>query len=89
MLDPIICEDGYTYERISIQNLRNNISPITREPINCNKLIQNRSLKYIIDKYIKKNNIQIQKMSNINVNMFNIKIHTVTRNGRFNGTNRI
>ncbi len=48
MEDPVICEDGYTYERASILSLPTSISPMTRQPINKNKLIPNRNLKDMI-----------------------------------------
>ena len=51
MKDPIICDDGNTYERRSLLNLTNNLSPITRQPINKNILIPNRALKNLIDKF--------------------------------------
>ena len=52
MKDPIICNDGYTYERNSIMNLKNNISPITREILYINNLIPNRALKDAIDRFL-------------------------------------
>ena len=39
MKDPVICLDGFTYERESIVNLPNNISPMTRQIINKNNLV--------------------------------------------------
>ena len=61
MNDPVICNDGYTYERNSILNISNNISPITRENIDLNNLIPNRNLKNAIERYKlldNKNNIK-------------------------------
>ena len=52
MIDPVICEDGFTYERKSIENLQSNISPLTREPINKTNLISNKILKLLINKYL-------------------------------------
>ena len=57
MDDPVICEDGYTYERISIVNLRNSLSPLTREPINKQNLIPNRNLANTIERFKKANGI--------------------------------
>lgn len=51
MVDPVICSDGYTYERIMILNIANSISPITRELIDKTKLISNRNLKDAIERY--------------------------------------
>lgn len=51
MNDPVICNDGYTYERNMILNILNSISPITRELINKNNLIPNQNLKDTIERY--------------------------------------
>ena len=53
MEEPVICEDGYTYERKAILEYlkQNTVSPITRQPINKNKLIVNRNLKDAIERY--------------------------------------
>lgn len=56
MKDPVICEDGYTYERESILNLSNPISPITRQPISTSNLVPNRILKEIIIKFESESN---------------------------------
>ena len=52
MNDPVLCEDGYTYERTAIMSLRDSFSPMTRQPINKSNLIPNRALKNVIDKFI-------------------------------------
>jgi hypothetical protein len=59
MDDPVICEDGYTYDRKSIQSLRSSISPMTREPINIHNLIPNRALKETIERFLLENNINL------------------------------
>lgn len=51
MVDPVICSDGYTYEKQSILKLINSISPITRQQIDKNNLIPNRNLKDAIERY--------------------------------------
>jgi hypothetical protein len=51
MEDPVICEDGYTYERSAISNIRNGLSPMTRQIININNLIPNRALKDSIERF--------------------------------------
>ena len=56
MYDPVICEDGNTYERSAILQLHDSVSPLTRTPINRNNLIPNRALKESINTY--KNNLQ-------------------------------
>ena len=30
MSDPVICQDGYTYERLAIMSINNSLSPMTR-----------------------------------------------------------
>ena len=59
MEDPVICDDGYTYERMSILNLQDNISPMTRQPINKSKLIPNQELKKSIDQFKLNQNLYI------------------------------
>lgn len=51
MDDPVICEDGYTYERSAILQVPNSISPITRQYINKNNLIPNRAIKDSIQRF--------------------------------------
>jgi hypothetical protein len=68
MTDPVICDDGYTYERSAIQNIPNGISPITRQPINISNLITNRALKDSIKRfntqYINENIITVDISNN-------------------------
>lgn len=55
MSEPVIAEDGYTYEKSAIVKWlaeRSNKSPITRQVINPKALIPNRILKTLIEKYI-------------------------------------
>ena len=51
MTDPVICSDGNTYEREAIEEwfYTNDTSPKTNMPLDDNKLIPNRALKYLID----------------------------------------
>jgi hypothetical protein len=54
MIDPVVCDDGYSYERESIiqwLKLNNNISPMTEEIINPSNIKSNYSLKGLIEKY--------------------------------------
>lgn len=51
MDDPVLCEDGYSYEKSAIIAIQNSLSPMTRQPINKSKLIPNRALKNTISKY--------------------------------------
>jgi len=52
MDDPVLCDDGYTYERSAIQSIRNSLSPMTRQPIDKTRLIPNRALKDAINRFI-------------------------------------
>ena len=63
MIDPVMCEDGITYERNAITRwLQNNsTSPVTRQPISKN-LILNIALRNTIQDYQKISNTQ--KISN-------------------------
>ena len=66
MDDPVICEDGYTYNRSSVNKLRNNRSPFTREIINISRAVPNRILKNIIEKYKTDNNINEKDNNKLN-----------------------
>ena len=50
MKDPVICSDGITYEKKSIEEWlrRNSISPITRQPITVRNLFPNIALRSLI-----------------------------------------
>ena len=66
MEDPVICCDGYTYEKSVILNLPNSLSPLTRQPIDKNNLIPNRNLKDAIERYkTSPDNSQNKKLSNM------------------------
>lgn len=65
MVDPVTCEDGYTYERSAIISLPNNLSPITRQPMDKSILFPNLILKKIIDLYVEKHNIELSQGSSI------------------------
>ena len=54
MEDPVICNDGYTYERSAIESITGNISPMTRQEIDKTNLIPNRALKNCILRYNEK-----------------------------------
>ncbi len=76
MKDPVLCEDGFTYERSAIISLRNSISPMTRQPIDKTKLIPNRALKNVIEKSIStnveyQNILKKQKTEEINISFEN------------------
>ena len=52
IVDPIVCSDGYTYDRKSLENhlVSNNLSPMTREPLTF--AIRNRAIRDAISNYI-------------------------------------
>jgi hypothetical protein len=55
MKNPVIAEDGYTYERENIEqwfrNSESLISPVTYENMKSTKLIVNKAVKKITDRY--------------------------------------
>ena len=55
MKDPVLCEDGYTYERSAIMSIRNSSSPMTRQRIDKTKLIPNGALKNVINRFLSSN----------------------------------
>lgn len=64
MSDPVICQDGYTYDRISILGLKKSLSPMTRQPIDLKVLIPNIALRQIIEQYAQTNGIKLKKTTN-------------------------
>ena len=60
MDDPVICDDGYTYERKSILALKHLISPFTRKPIDSSKIYPNRAIKESIIRFKKSDNDELQ-----------------------------
>ncbi len=63
MVDPVICDDGITYERSAITQWlsSNNTSPVTRGYISSN-LIFNLALRNTIQDYLKQNQSPITKL---------------------------
>jgi hypothetical protein len=53
MKDPVICEDGNSYERKFILDwlARSKTSPITRDPLSSERIFPNESLKAAIDNW--------------------------------------
>lgn len=64
MNDPVICTDGYSYERNTIMQYleKNSISPMTKQPIDKKNIFPNRTLKDAIENY--KMNIEKNIKSN-------------------------
>lgn len=54
MVDPVIAADGYTYERISIEDWLSHkgTSPMTNEPLQHLFLIPNRAVRSAINIYL-------------------------------------
>jgi hypothetical protein len=74
MNDPVICNDGYTYERSAILRISNCISPITRQKIDLHNLIPNRNLKNSIERYKVTENKQTVNMSKLEMFEYEQKI---------------
>jgi hypothetical protein len=74
MNDPVICNDGYTYERSAILGISNDISPITGQKIDLHNLIPNRNLKISIERYKVTENKQTVNMSNLEMFEYGQKI---------------
>jgi hypothetical protein len=66
MSDPVVCEDGHSYDRESILKLKKSQSPITRQPIDLDKIIPNRKLKELIEEFASSNGIKLKKNTNTN-----------------------
>ena len=67
MEDPVICNDGYTYERSAIESITGNVSPMTRQEIDKTNLIPNRALKNCILRYNEKLITEITSEPVINI----------------------
>lgn len=57
MTDPVMCEDGFSYERSAIEewfSKDKNTSPMTNSVLTSTALFENDKLKREIDNYLKK-----------------------------------
>lgn len=80
MRDPVICDDGFVYDRHAIIKVKPAISPFTRQPINLNNLKSNTRLKKLIDKFIRKNNIILEPIDHIvNIDNNNTQITQINQ----------
>jgi len=73
-MDPVLCDDGYTYERECIEKwlAHHNSSPLTRKNIS-NKFISNLSMKSMIAELLEKHpelKNEQYKHKSININLF-------------------
>lgn len=75
MTDPVMCSDGYTYERVAImQWLSNhNTSPITRTVINPNAIVTNRNLRDSITNYLANGGINSHTSNSHNTSQSDIQ----------------
>ena len=78
MTDPVICDDGYTYERENLLALPESISPMTRQPINKSILIPNRAIVDAVAEFIK--NKQKQDHKKINAWLYVTKFLNIIKN---------
>ena len=76
--DPVICDDGYTYERENLLALPELISPMTRQPINKSILIPNRAIADAVAEFLK--NKQKQDHKKIDVLLYITKFSNTTKN---------
>ena len=51
MIEPVIAEDGYTYEKEAFQAITDSLSPVTRKLINTSIMIPNNALQECITRY--------------------------------------
>ncbi len=61
MSDPVIAPDTHTYERLAITEWlrRNPTSPITRQPMTNNTLVENRALASMIEEYLQNGSLML------------------------------
>jgi hypothetical protein len=60
MRDPVLCEDGFVYDRHVITKLKPLLSPFTRQPIDLKNLKPCDELKKSIDEFVEKNGIKLE-----------------------------
>lgn len=65
MVDPVTCEDGYSYERKAITEYlkKNAVSPMTRQAMNPNIILENRTLKTLITDFKFKEEQALKKIN--------------------------
>jgi len=71
MIDPVICQDGFTYEKSAILSLKKKISPMTRSPIDTNNIIENIAIKQLIEEF---NKYKQQELKEIKLREQEIKL---------------
>ena len=58
MEEPAILSSGFTYEKSSILKhfeMNGNVDPMTREDVNPDSLIENKSIKHATEEFLKEN----------------------------------
>lgn len=80
MRNPVICEDGISYERKFIIDWikKSKTSPITREPLSIEKIYPNEPLKNSIKVWILENNMDVDMDNNIDLEKNNLSDDLVT-----------
>jgi hypothetical protein len=53
MIEPVICQDGNTYDKSSILNIDNPINPFTKQTIDKSTIIPNNAIKQLIVDYFR------------------------------------
>jgi hypothetical protein len=92
MNDPVLCEDGYTYERDAIMSTTITLSPMTRQSIDKTKLFPNRALKNAIERFISYSNSQVQNdllEKQKNDELYMLKKETLEEKNLINKYNKI
>lgn len=74
MRDPVICSDNFTYERSAILQIKNSISPLTRQPIDKNNLISNVKLKELIHNFCQENKIILSPLDQLYEPTFKLNV---------------
>lgn len=61
MTDPVIADDGFSYERSKLKDwfLKSNISPMTGGELGSKNMISNHALRQTIQNYCQKNGIAL------------------------------
>jgi hypothetical protein len=67
MLDPVVCADGFSYERTNIAKwlIHNVRSPRTNLPLEWRQVIPNRNLKAAIDSFLERHAVKSQPLGQI------------------------
>jgi hypothetical protein len=81
MRDPVLCDDGHVYDKHAIRGIKNNLSPLTRQPIDLNNLKPCDELKKSIDEYVEKNEIILEPRPLDDKTYYIVKLHKLDMTG--------